>query len=138
MSELLKKLGGKSHESGDRRYQGHYGSGDAVFLLLPLGAQECERRESEVSMDLYERRSFLSDRSDPTQPKGTVRRNQVSNLEIWAECFGRNPTDMRTTDSYAIAAIMMQVDGWEKSWERHRIPIYGQQRMYMRSADFKR
>lgn len=88
-------------------------------------------------MDLYERRSFLSDRGDPTQPKGTVRRVQVSNLEIWAECFGRNPTDMRTTDSYAIAAIMMQVDGWEKSLERHRIPIYGQQRMYMRSADFK-
>ena len=88
-------------------------------------------------MDLYERRNYLSDRKDPTLPKGTVRRRQVSNLEIWAECFGRNPADMKTTDSYAIAAIMLQLDGWEKSWERHRIPIYGLQRLYMRNTDFQ-
>ncbi len=89
-------------------------------------------------MDLYERRNYLSDRKDPTLPKGTVLRRQVSNLEIWAECFGRNPADMKNTDSYAIAAIMLQMEGWVKSWERHRIPIYGQQRMYVRTAGFKR
>ena len=44
---------------------------------------------------------------------------------------------MKTTDSYAIAAIMLQLDGWEKSWERHRIPIYGLQRLYMRNTDFQ-
>ena len=88
-------------------------------------------------MDLYERRNYLSDRKDPTLRKGTVRRRQVSNLEIWAECFGRNPADMKSADSYAIAAIMLQMDGWEKSWERHRIPIYGQQRVYVRIAGFQ-
>ncbi|MCR5371043.1 MAG: virulence-associated E family protein, partial [Clostridium sp.] len=88
-------------------------------------------------MDLYERRSWLSDRNDPTQPKGTVRRRQVSNLEIWAECFGRNPADMKAADSYAIAAIMLQMEDWEKSWERHRLPIYGMQRLYLRRTGFQ-
>ena len=90
-----------------------------------------------AEMDLYERRNYLSDRNDPTQPRGTVRRRQVSNLEIWAECFGRNPADMKAADSYAIAAIMLQMEDWEKSWERHRIPIYGMQRLYLRRTDFK-
>ena len=102
--------------------------GEYLETLLP---------EKWPKMDLYERRSWISDRNDPTQPKGTVLRRQVSNLEIWSECFGRNPADMKAADSYAIAAIMLQLDGWEKSWERPRIPIYGQQRVYLRRAGFR-
>lgn len=83
-------------------------------------------------MDLYERRNYLADRKDPTMPKGTARRECVSNAEIWAECFGRNPADMRPADSYAISALMMKVDGWEKSSNRIRIPTYGVQRVYVR------
>lgn len=83
-------------------------------------------------MDLYERRNYLSDRKDPTLPKGTVRREKVCNAEIWAECFGRNPADMKPTDSYAIAALMMQMEGWERTGERKGVPLYGQQRMYTR------
>ena len=44
---------------------------------------------------------------------------------------------MKAADSYAIAAIMLQMEDWAKSWERHRIPIYGQQRVYLRRTDFK-
>ena len=102
--------------------------GEYLETLLP---------EKWPKMDLYERRSWLSDRNDPTQPKGSILRRQVSNLEIWSECFGRNPADMKAADSYAIAAIMLQLDGWEKSWERPRIPIYGQQRVYLRRAGFR-
>jgi len=86
-------------------------------------------------MDLYERRNYLSDRKDPTLPKGTVLRRKVSNAEIWAECFGRQLADMKPTDSYAIAALMMQVEGWERTGERSNLPIYGQQRMYTRLRD---
>jgi hypothetical protein len=39
---------------------------------------------------------------------------------------------MKPADSYAIAALMVQVDGWERSAERRRIPLYGMQRMYCR------
>ena len=88
--------------------------------------------ENWKDMDLYERRNYLSDRKDPTLPKGTVRREKVCNAEIWTECFGRSLPDMKPADSYAIAALMMQVEGWEKTGERRSLPIYGMQRMYSR------
>ena len=90
-----------------------------------------------MNMDLYERRNWLSGRNDPTRPKGTVIRRQVSNLEIWSECFGRNPADMKSADSYAIAAIMLQQENWEKSIVRRRVPIYGIQRLYFRRDDLQ-
>ena len=83
-------------------------------------------------MDLYDRRNWLADQSVPTKQQGTVVRTEVSNPEIWAECFGRNPADMKAADSYAIAALMEQVSGWERSRTRKRLPIYGLQRLYIR------
>lgn len=83
-------------------------------------------------MDLYERRNYLSDRNDPTRAKGVTLRMEVSNPEIWAECFGRSPADMKAADSYAIAALMEQIPGWERTQERGTIPIYGRQRLYRR------
>jgi len=85
-------------------------------------------------MDLYERRNYLSDRNDPTRSKGIAVRTEVSNPEIWAECFGRAPADMKSADSFAIAAIMEQIPGWERTQERGTLPIYGRQRLYRRSA----
>lgn len=86
-------------------------------------------------MDLYERRNYLSDRKDPTLPKGTVRREKVSNAEIWAECLGRNLADMKPADSYAIAALMLQIPEWKKAERLMSLPVYGRQRVYERVAD---
>ena len=86
------------------------------------------------SMNVYQRRSWLQDTDDPTRPKGTMLRTEVSNVEIWSECFGRNPSDMKPADSYAIAALMIQLDGWEKSNRRPRLPFYGMQRVYTRRS----
>jgi hypothetical protein len=91
--------------------------------------------ENWAQMDLYERRNYLSDRKDPTQPKGTVRRERVCNAEIWAECFTRNPSDMKPADSYAIAALMLQIPGWKKADKRVYVPLYGRQRGYERIPD---
>lgn len=83
-------------------------------------------------MDSYARQEFISDPDAPTQPKGTVERNSVSNLEIWCECFGKRKEDIKPSDSYAIAAIMLRIAGWQKTDERRNLPIYGQQRLYKR------
>lgn len=83
-------------------------------------------------MDIYRRRDYFRDSFDPTRPKGTWRRTEVSNLEIWCECFGRPREDIRPADSYAIAAIMKRLKDWKKSETRSRIPIYGLQRGYTR------
>lgn len=81
-------------------------------------------------MDLYQRREFL--RGDDTTPVGTDVRVIVSNMEIWCECFSRKKEDLRSIDSYAIAAIMSRLPEWKKQPTPQRIAIYGLQRIYRR------
>lgn len=92
-------------------------------LLLP---------ESWDSMDLYARQEYISNPDSPTQLKGTLIRDSVSNLEIWCECFGKRKEDIKPSDSYAIASIMLRIEGWHKTDEREILPVYGRQRLYRR------
>lgn len=89
--------------------------------------------------DTRQRRAFISagdgDFADLGATRGTRRREVVSNAEIWAECFGRDPSDMKPADSYAIAAIMQKITGWEKAATRKRVFPYGRQRLYVREDD---
>lgn len=64
---------------------------------------------------------------------GTVRRKEVSNMEIWVEALHGIGTRMDSKDSYAIAKIMAKIPGWEKTGTRKRIGNYGQQRVYRRT-----
>ena len=84
------------------------------------------------SMDLYQRRNFLEG-DDITSEAGSLPRTEVSNAEIWCECFGRNIADLKPTDSYAIAALMAQVDGWKRTNRRASQSLYGRQRLYERT-----
>ena len=95
-------------------------------LLLPL---------SWPDMDLYARRNWLSDLGDPTRKAGMVRRETVSCVEIWAECFGNDPMSIKKTDSYELSAILARVPGWERTGKRQYIPLYGRQRIYIRVPD---
>lgn len=83
-------------------------------------------------LNVYQRREFIRDTEDPTRPRGTVRREAVSNIEIWCECFGKNKEDLRPQDSYNISAIMVRMRGWQKTADRPYLPIYGRQRIYVR------
>lgn len=84
-------------------------------------------------MDLYQRREYLS--GDETCANGTVERKEVSNAEIWAECFKYNIADMKPSDAYVISAIMQKVGGWERSKKSRRLKIYGKQRIYVRKEE---
>lgn len=83
------------------------------------------------SMDLNSRRNYFFEDSS-MQAKGTLKRMQVSNAEIWCECFRRNLADMRPADSYAIAAIMAKIDGWERTDKIRKLVSYGRQRLHIR------
>lgn len=85
------------------------------------------------TMDIYQRRNYMSDRSDPTHPKGVRRRKEVSNLEIWCECLGRNMAELKPVDSYALAALMSKVEGWVRTKDIVRQLHYGRQRVYKRT-----
>ena len=82
-------------------------------------------------LDLDTRRMFLEGDTE-YDPESLVERETVSNTEIWVECFGKKAADMERKDSDALTALMMKVDGWEKSGRKKRLPLYGQQRFYER------
>ena len=82
-------------------------------------------------LDLDTRRMFLEGDTD-YDPESLVDRETVSNMEIWVECFGKKAADMERKDSDAITALMMKVEGWERSDKQRRIPLYGKQRIYKR------
>ena len=80
-------------------------------------------------MSISYRKEYLNN-YDPENPIGTVRRETVCPYEIWTECF-RKPKDDFTNNNQ-INTIMARIEGWQKSADRVRIPIYGQQRVYRR------
>ena len=84
------------------------------------------------SMDIYKRREFISDPNASTMPIGEAYRETVSNIEIWCECFGKRKEDIQPKDSYAIAAIMERIEGWEKQTSVRHLKHYGGQRVYLR------
>ena len=86
------------------------------------------------NMDLYARRNYLtgSEFGTPAQTGKTLR-TEISNAEIWCECFGKSKEDLKPSDSYVIAAMMSQVTGWERTERIRRLPLYGRQRLYVRS-----
>ena len=83
------------------------------------------------SMDIFERRNFLtgSDFGDTKKP-GTVKRTQVSNMEIWCECFGKERASIRRTDSNELTAILARL-GWKRLDSKVRIPLYGPQYVFV-------
>ena len=84
-------------------------------------------------LDLDTRRMFLEGDTD-YDPENLVERETVSNMEIWVECFGKKAADMERKDSDALTALMMKVDGWERSGKKKRLPIYGLQRTYVKQV----
>mgnify|MGYP000234818844 CR=1 FL=1 len=63
-------------------------------------------------MDLYQRRSFLGGSEfDGSLAVGTVPRDRVCILEIWCECFGKERSNIKRSDSYEIEGILNKL-GW--------------------------
>ncbi len=61
---------------------------------------------------------------------GVRPRTEVSNMEIWCECFGRPKEELNRQESAQITAIMARIPGWERSGKTRFDPVYGKQRIY--------
>lgn len=133
------------NRSGEKLYM----EGDEAILAADeqSGAMESDEREGLVreylekllpdnwsKMDLFDRRVFLN--GGEIGAMGTVRREAVCNMEIWCECFGKDSSAMKKSDSYEIGAIMSKIDGWERYGGNKDgsmiFPVYGKQRAYKR------
>ena len=93
------------------------------WAAIPLGARRVWLDEGTLPDHLRETSMW-----EHARPRETV-----SKIEIWSECFGRDPDAMRKIDSHEITAIMQQIDGWEDTGQRQHLPIYGRQRVYRRT-----
>lgn len=139
-----------------------YNSGEEL-ILKGADADEAQRRQLEAlenddregivqeyldkllpaewpKLSLSERRAFLSN-EDIVSPvyDATVRRDKVCNLEIWAECFCKDPSTIKKQDSYELQSIMNKMPGWQKYEGNKRgklsFPGYGAQVAYVRVTD---
>lgn len=92
-----------------------------------------------AKLSLSEKRMYLAGDEFTTQNRaGVAPRDKVCNLEIWAECFGREPANIRKQDSYELNAIMAKLDGW-KRYDGNKsgklsFKDYGSQIAYVRTA----
>lgn len=92
-----------------------------------------------AKLSLSEKRMYLAGDEFTTKNRaGVAPRDKVCNLEIWAECFGREPANIRKQDSYELNAIMAKLDGW-KRYDGNKsgklsFKDYGSQIAYVRTA----
>ncbi len=124
---------------------------DAVLAVAEQAdAMETDEREGLVrqyldtllpdnwdELDIFERRNFLNGTGVADIGKqGTVQRKLVCNLEIWCECFGKDPSALKKVDSYELGGIMQKLESWEKYQGTKQgtsvFAIYGKQRAYSR------
>ena len=88
--------------------------------------------EDWTKMDLAARRGFLRD--DPFNggdKAGTVKRQTVCVMEIWAECFGRDPGSIKKTDRNEILSILAKL-GWKNGMSSPQRTAYGVQKCFPR------
>lgn len=77
--------------------------------------------------DTYMRRAWMEDKDN----EGTVTRQFVSVIEVWAECLGNDPTRITRMDSYALSRLMKSLKDW-KLYGPMRTKGYGVQKCYQR------
>lgn len=82
-------------------------------------------------MDTFERRNFLdgTGKADIGK-KGTVRRTQVCNMEIWCECFGKERSNLKRADSNELLGILVKL-GWVRLDRKERVANYGPQLIFV-------
>lgn len=141
------------YQAGEKLYL----EGDEALLAVAqqADAMETDDREGLIreyldkllpvnwdGMSIYDRRAFLNGTEfGGTLVPGTEQRKHVCNMEIWAECFGKEPSTMKKADSYEINGIMNKISGWIKpgtNADRKVFGIYGRQRCYTRTPGHTR
>ena len=79
-------------------------------------------------LDTYQRRNWLADEKN----EGTVKRDRVCILEIWAECLGKDPNSITRRDSIELGRIMKTIKMWKPYTGVIRFKYYGVQKAYVR------
>lgn len=66
---------------------------------------------------------------------GEIPREYISAVEVWAECFGNNPSRFPRQDRGEVNAILRQIPGWKEETGRQRCGPYGLQIRFRRVSE---
>lgn len=86
-------------------------------------------------LSIYERRAFLQSSEEEHEEKGTVLRKQICAAEVWCELLGGTMRDLSTFNTKDVHGLLRRISGWEFTDKYKRVPNYGRQRVYIRTAD---
>lgn len=94
-------------------------------MLLPEGWD---------NFDTYKRREYINDYCNENSliPKGKVKRETVSVIEIWCEVFGKNKADLERFKSFEITKMLKRIPGWIQEPKVKWNKLYGNVRVFKR------
>lgn len=99
--------------------------------LLPINWDDMSIEDRQI----YFNKDFDNVSNYITTPGRTVnKRIEISPIEVWVECFNNDKGDFDAKKGRAVAAILMQIPGWEKTEKRKVIGPYGKQTYYVRAT----
>ena len=133
-----------------------YHDGEALYLAPELEARAQEQQEQFTEDD--PRRGLVEDflavqlpadwktrskedrqswfmESASIRTIGELPREYISAVEVWAECFGNNPSRFPRQDRGEVNAILRQIPGWKEETGRQRCGPYGLQIRFRRVSE---
>lgn len=92
-----------------------------------------------TKMSVKERADFINGWGFIKPEDGTEERMRVCVNEIWVECFGKDPSNIKRQDSNELHSIMARLEGWGKykggKYDKLDFRPYGVARGYIRIAE---
>ena len=83
------------------------------------------------NMDIGRRQGWFAE-DESIKTVGVQKRNFICAVEVWAECFGKDPHQFPRQERGEVCAILRQVPGWEEEPKRQRCGPYGLQTRFRR------
>jgi predicted P-loop ATPase len=81
-----------------------------------------------ANMGLFDRRAYL--RGDETQPRGEVKRTEVTGAEIWAECLEGDRQGFNAAVGRRVSSVLSELANWTLAKSKKRFGAYGVCRYY--------
>lgn len=85
-----------------------------------------------ASMPMKDRVDWLHGYDFDSSAGGELRRERISGLELFVECFNGLPEAYKKSDAHEMTDILTKL-GWKKTGERAYVANYGRQRLFSRA-----
>lgn len=126
-------MSGEEDRMAKEAQQAHEETSEKEGVIIAYISELLPEKWNEWSLN--QRKVYLG--NEFGRGKGKIRRKYVCAAEIWCECFGKELSFMKKSDSREINDILSGVKGLIKMRSPHTFPVYGNQRGYQVTDYFK-